>query len=63
MHPTSQKGVFLHTIDTKVMFYLTLTGRTLSCLGFLQIYRKKRAQQQKFLGIFSRDDCSEKIYA
>ena len=31
---------------------LTLTGRTLSCFGFLQIYRNKSAQQMKFLGIY-----------
>ena len=32
--------------------YLTLTSRTLSCLGFLKIYRNKRAQQREFLDIF-----------
>ena len=39
-----------------------MTGRTLSCFGFLQIYRNKRAQQRKFLSIFSRNDCSDKIF-
>ena len=32
----------------KSKVYLTLTGQTLSCLGFLKIYCNKRAQQRKF---------------
>ena len=28
-----------------------MTGRTFSCLGFLQVYSSKRAQLRKFLGI------------
>ena len=42
-YPHYQQGMF-----TKVKVFLTLTGRSLSALGFLQIYRNKRAQQWKF---------------
>ena len=36
------------TVCTLKYFFKTLTGRSLSALGFLQIYHKKRAQQRKF---------------
>ena len=43
-------------------FFLTLTGRSLSALGFLQIYRNKRAQQRKFYAyIFSEQLFGENV--
>ena len=39
------------------MVFLTLTGRTLSFLWFLQIYRNKRAQQRYILGNHSERIC------
>ena len=45
-------------------YFKTLTGQSLSALGFLQIYRNKRAQQQKFYGyIFSEQLFGENISA
>ena len=46
----------------KSKFLKTLTGRSLSALGFLQIYRNKRAQQRKFYAyIFSEQLFGENI--
>ena len=44
-----ERGQFLTKVKfDKSKFLKTLTGRSLSALGFLQIYRNKRAQQRKF---------------
>ena len=33
-------------------FFKTLTGQSLSALGFLQIYHNKRAQKREIIGIY-----------
>ena len=38
-----------------------MTGRSLSALGFLQIYRNKTAQHGNFTHIFSRNNSSEQF--
>ena len=48
-------------MDTSKMFFLTKPGRSLSALGFLQIFSNKRAQQLKFYtNIFFRTIVSRK---